>query len=139
MVRPYDTSCSTHMQYNSTQGDLRGMALKARWVHPLNFREQDKAVLEASILLARREGSDLTNVIRDALKAYTATKLREDPSQKLDSFISDIGLSSFEKLLTPDELKVWHDVEVLDLAKTVRARKQELELELTKRGYHFRW
>jgi hypothetical protein len=115
------------------------MTLKPRWVHPLNFREQDKAVLEASILLARREGSDLTNVIRDALKEYTAEKLREDPSQKLDSFISDIGLSSFKKLLTPDELKVWRDAEVLDLAKLVRARKQELEMELAKRGYYFRW
>ena len=44
------------------------MTLKPRWVHPLNFREQDKAIMDAAILLARREGSDLTNVIRDALK-----------------------------------------------------------------------
>ncbi|MDA4130932.1 MAG: hypothetical protein OK457_09190, partial [Thaumarchaeota archaeon] len=113
--------------------------LKPRWIHPLNFREQDKEIMDAAILLAKREGSDLTNVIRDALKEYTASKLREDAGQKLDSFISDIGLSSYKKLLSPEELKIWRDAEVLDLAKSVRARKQELEFELTKRGYYFRW
>jgi hypothetical protein len=123
------------MQYNTTEGSFLRMALKPRLVHPLNFREQDKAILDAPILLARREGSDLTNVIRDALKEYTASKLR-DVDQKLDSFFNDIGVASYKKLLSPEELKDWCDAEVLDLAKLVRARKQELEFELTKRGYH---
>jgi hypothetical protein len=86
------------MQYNSTQRGLRGVALKPRWVHPLNFREQDKEIMDAAVLLARREGSDLTTVIREALKMYTTSKLREDASQKLDSFIRDVGLSSIKKL-----------------------------------------
>jgi len=95
--------------------------------------------MDAAVLLARKEGSDLTNVIRDALKVYTEAKLRGDAGQKLDSFIRDLGLSSMKKLLTPEELKALCDAEVLDLAKLVRARKQELEFELVKRGYHFRW
>jgi hypothetical protein len=115
------------------------MALKPRRVHPLNFTEQDKAIMDAAVLLAKREGIDLTGVIRDALKEYTASKLRDEAGQKLDSFIRDVGLSSIKKLLTPEELKALCDAEVLDLAKLVRARKQELETELTKRGYHFRW
>jgi hypothetical protein len=65
------------MQYNSTRRGLLGMTLKPRWVHPLNFREQDKTIMDAAILLAQREGSDLTNVIRDALKMYTAAKLQD--------------------------------------------------------------
>jgi hypothetical protein len=127
------------MQYNVTRGGLRGLALKPRWVHPLNFREQDKAIMDAAVLLARREGSDLTNVIRDALKSYTESKMREDGSQKLDSFLRDVGLSSIKKLLTPQELKVLCDAAVLDLAKSIRARKEELQVELERRGYHFRW
>jgi hypothetical protein len=54
-------------------------------------------------------------------------------------FIRDIGLSAYKKLLTPEEIKGWHDSEVLDLAKHVRARKEELQMELARRGYHFRW
>ena len=115
------------------------LALKPRWVHPLNFREQDKAILDASVLIARREGSDLTNVIRDALREYTTSKLKNDQRQKLDIFISDVGLASYKRLLIPEELKAWSDAEVLDLAKLIRARKQELELELVRRGYYFRW
>jgi hypothetical protein len=127
------------MQYNTTDGSLSKMTLKPRWVHPLNFREQDKVIMDAAVLLAKREGSDLTNVIRDALKVYTTSKLREDAGQKLDLFIRDVGLSTIKKILTPEELKALCDPEVLDLAKLVRARKQELEVELIRRGYHFRW
>jgi len=44
------------MQYSITNGSLPVMVLKPRWVHALNFREQDKAVLDDAILLARKEG-----------------------------------------------------------------------------------
>jgi hypothetical protein len=127
------------MQYNITSGSFLRMTLKPRWVHPLNFREQDKGIMDAALLLAKRQGSDLTHVIREALKEYTSSRLREDAGQKLDSFITDTGGYSYKKLLTLNELKNWRDVEILDLAKLLRARKQELEFELTKRGYHFRW
>jgi hypothetical protein len=70
-----DTPRSTCMQYNITSGSFLRMALKPRWVHPLNFREQDKEVMDAAVFLAKREGSDLTNVIRQALKEYTESKL----------------------------------------------------------------
>src|SRR5437899_2040749 len=109
-----DHSCMYCMQYNSTLGSL-GMTLKPRWVHLLNFREEDKAMLDAAIVLARRDGSDLTHVIRDALKEYTAAKLRGEAGQKLDSFIDGVGSSSssFKKLLSPKELKGWSDVEII--------------------------
>ena len=126
-------ACSTTLRM-----EVLGLALKPRWVHPLNFREQDKAILDASVLIARREGSDLTNVIRDALREYTTAKLQGE-SQKLDVFMRDLEVTSLKKLLIPEELKVWPDSDVLDLAKLVRSRKQELEFELRKRGYFFPW
>jgi hypothetical protein len=128
------------MQYSITDGGFLRMPLKARWVHPLNFREQDKAILDAAVFLARREGSDLTNVIREALKEYTSTKLLKEQGQKLDLFIGDPTFTSpVDKLLTRDELKAWHDSDVLHFARLIRARKEELDFELGRRGYHFRW
>ncbi|MDA4129205.1 MAG: hypothetical protein OK457_00390, partial [Thaumarchaeota archaeon] len=103
------------MQYNITKGFL-SLTLKPRWVHPLNFREQDKEIMDAAILLARREGSDLTNLIREALKEYT-TKFQYEKGQKLDQFICDLGLTSpVNKVLTRDELKVWLDPDLINLA-----------------------
>jgi len=114
------------------------MTIKPRWVHPLNFRAEDKGVLDAAIQVAKKEDRSLTNVIRDALRAYTDAKLQGDANEKLDRFV-DEPCPQFRRQLSPEELKSWIDAEVLDTAKLVRARKQELEFELRKRGYYFRW
>jgi len=41
--------------------------------------------------------------------------------------------------LTREELKTWEDSDLIYVAKSIRARKQELEVELRRRGYHFIW
>jgi len=51
--------------------------------------------------------------------------------------IHPLGIHS--KLLTPEDLKLWTDSDVLTLAKQIRSRKQELDFELRKRGYFFQW
>jgi len=114
------------------------LTLKPRWVHPLNFREEDKAVLDAAVLVAKNEGSNLTNVIRDALKIYTTAKLQGDGYHKLDKYVNDPFLY-YRKMLTPEELREWIDTDVLDIARLIRSRKQEIEFELRKRGYYFKW
>jgi len=96
--------------------------------------------LDAAVLVAKMEGSNLTNVIRDSLKVYTTTKLQGDANEKLDRFVnSSESDRCYRKQNTPAELKGWIDADVLDLARIIRARKQELEFELRKRGYYFRW
>ncbi|HXQ93377.1 MAG TPA: hypothetical protein VN739_10265 [Nitrososphaerales archaeon] len=128
------------MQYNTTDGKgvVTGLTLKPRWVHPLNFREEDKAVLDAAVLVAKNEGSNLTNVIRDALRVYTDQKLQGDVNQKLDKFVNE-SYPHYRKMLTPEELSEWADADILDFARLIRARKQEIEFELKKRGYYFQW
>jgi hypothetical protein len=115
-----------------------GLTLKPRWVHPLNFRAEDKDVLDAAVLVAKKEDSNLTNVIRDALRAYTTEKLQGDSNQKLDEFVNG-SYPHYRKMLTPKELRSWIYEDVLDFARIIRARKQEIEFELRKRGYYFRW
>lgn len=78
----------------------------------------------------------MTNVIREALREYTTVKLHGHTDEKLDKFINH---AEFKKLITPEEFKAWTDVEVLEMAKLIRARQQELESELRRRGYYFRW
>jgi len=114
------------------------LTLKPRWVHPLNFRAEDKVVLDAAVLIAKTEGSNLTNVIRDALKVYTAMKLQREVNQKLDRFVNE-SYPQYRKILTPEELSKWIDSDVLDIARLIRARKQEIEFELRRRGYYFQW
>jgi len=94
--------------------------------------------LDAAILVAKKEDSNLTNVIRDALRVYTTEKLQGDVNQKLDKFVSEY-YPHYRKMLTPKELREWIDADVLDLARLIRARKQEIEFELKKRGYYFQW
>ena len=119
------------------------MVLKPRWVVPLNFRLEDKPLLDDIMFLAKKEELNITDIIRDALIEHTRKKLdlrEKSGTHKIDEFmVSDSRENSFVKVFTRDELKSWQDGEVLNVAKTVRARKQELEMELRKRGFYFVW
>jgi hypothetical protein len=126
------------VQHCRWEGVVTKLTLKPRWVHPLNFRAEDKAVLDAAVLVAKKEGSNLTNVIRDALKMYMVAKLQGDGYQKLDKFVNE-SYPHYGKMLTPEDLREWIDTDVLDIARLIRARKQEIESELRKRGYYFQW
>ena len=115
---------------------------KFRWTHPQNFRSQDKALLDASLDIAQRERTDLTNVIRKALQEYVALH-SEKVGSRLDEFIKDPmfrALPPITRLLTPKELGEWSDESLLMVARNVKARKMELDGELKRRGFlQFRW
>jgi hypothetical protein len=119
------------------------MVLKPRWVVPLNFRFEDKPLLDSVVLLAKKEELNLTGIIRDALLEYTRKRLdlcETSGTHKIDEFVgTDLKRDFPSGILTREELKTWKDSDLLDVAKSVRARKQELEIELRKRGYHFIW
>ncbi len=67
------------------------MPIKPRYVFPLNFREQDKEILDAAILLAKEEGSDLTGIMREALRQFTDSKKSKMNGglRKMDEFLED--------------------------------------------------
>jgi hypothetical protein len=119
------------------------MVLKPRWVVPLNFRSEDKALLDNAMFLAKKEELNITEIIRNALTEYTRRKLNLSEaaeSHKIDEFlVSNSRENSIPNILTREELKSWQDSDVLSVAKMVRARKQELEIELRKRGYYLVW
>jgi len=66
-----------------------------------------------------------------------------DGARKMDEFMTGNSSNSredfFSVLLTPEILKGFSDTEIMSLAKTVRARRQELDGELRKRGYFLKW
>ena len=120
------------------------MALKPRWVHPLNFREQDKQLLDASIETAEKERIDFTSLCRRALQEYVDLHFEKDDCiPKLDEYLRDPSfkaLPSITRLFTPKELGGWSDETLLLVAKNVRARKMELDSELKKRSFLlFQW
>jgi hypothetical protein len=119
------------------------MVLKPRWVVPLNFRSGDKPLLDNVIFLAKKEELRITDIIRDALIEYTRRKLdlcEASGTHRIDEFIaSNFKEDSLSGILTREQLKTWQDSDVINFAKMVRARKQELEFELRRRGYHFSW
>ena len=118
------------------------LRLKPRWVHPLNFREQDKQLLDASLGIAQREQIDLTNMIRKALSEYVALH-SEKMVPRLDEFIVDPtfkALPPITQLVTPKELEEWSDETLLLVARCLRSRRMELDCELKRRGFlEFRW
>jgi hypothetical protein len=119
------------------------MVLKPRWVVPLNFRSEDKPLLDNVMFLAKKGDLNVTDIIREALLDYTRNKLdlyEASGTHKMDEFVgSNFMKDSLAGILTPKELKTWQDTDVLNYAKKVRARKQEMELELRRRGYYFIW
>jgi hypothetical protein len=105
------------------------LKLKPRWVHPLNFREQDKQLLDASLRIAQQEHTDLTNLIRKALSEYVAVHSKKT-MPRLDEYINDPtfkSLPSIAGLLTPKELVEWSDETVLLVARYVKSRRMELD------------
>lgn len=118
------------------------METKFRWTHPQNFRSQDKAILDASLAIAQREHTDLTNLIRTALREYVEQHA-EETVPKLDEYIRDPtykALPPITKILTPSELKEWSNDSLLLVARHLRSRKMELDAEIRKRGFlEFRW
>ena len=120
------------------------MAPKPRYVLPLNFRAEDKPLLDQIVLLAKKEDANITAVIRSALSEFAEKRrpaLQQGATHKIEEYCpSNFGAeTSFSEVLTPAELKGWEDGELLVVAKRIRGRKQEIDSELRKRGYFFSW
>ena len=120
------------------------MTPKPRYVLPLNFRAEDKPLLDRIVLLAKKEDENLTAVIRTALNEFAERRcatLERGETHRIEEFCPPpFGAKPvFGDMLTPARLKRWQDDELLSAAKTIRARKQELDSELRRRGYYFSW
>jgi len=122
------------------------LAPNPRYTLAVNIRKQDKFILDALILLSQIDRCDITTVARRALEYYVRDRQKsvgEDGERKMDEFMTGNSLHSrqdfFSTLLTPEILKGFSDTEIIAFAKTVRARHQELDGELRKRGYFLKW
>jgi len=116
------------------------MVPQPRWTIPINMRQQDKPVLDAALIIAKSEGSDITTVFRSALAEFV--RMRALPNErKMDEFLEDRTMSNqvYNRVLTPHELESWSEARLLDAAKLIRSRKDELNAELRKRGFFFKW
>ena len=107
------------------------------------MRAQDKQVLDAALSIAKNEGRDITSIFRMALAEFVKTRSSIKEGRKMDEFLDKgseiLGSPRFDWILTPKELKRWSDVGLINFAKVVRARKQEIDSEIRKRGYFFKW
>ena len=121
------------------------MPIRPRWTLPINFRQEDKSILDAAVALADADRIQITSLVRNALADYVKTRLGGEGvagMKKMDDYFSSTSFGPIPpfKILTPKELKLWNDSDLLAAARQVRSRKQELEGELKRRGFHlFRW
>jgi hypothetical protein len=116
------------------------MVPEPRWTIPVNIRSKDKPILDAVLNIAKSEGVEITTLVRTALAEFV-TRRNGGSSQKLDNFLADPALSEpfYYQVLSPSKLNGWDEEELLRMAKLIRARKEELDSELRRRGYLFRW
>jgi hypothetical protein len=115
--------------------------VKARWTIPVNMRIEDKPVLDAALNIAKEEGTNVTKICRTALYEFVGRNVRSAGMKKMDEFLDKSAMSvpTYNHMLTPRELRSWSDDSLLDSAKLVRSRQQELDSELRSRGYFFKW
>src|ERR1017187_1816083 len=104
------------------------MAPQPRWTLPINMRSQDKPVLDAALAIAKIEGTDITTIVRTALAEFVKTKARAE-GRKMDEFLDGSAISNpiSNRVLTPYELRRWTENDLLNAARIVRARKEELD------------
>ncbi len=118
------------------------MAPQPTFTFPVSFRQVDEPIFDALVSIARKEGCNVTSVFRLALTEFVESKTRSDSTgRKLDEFLDKSAMSApiYNEMLTPVELRSWMESDLLHAAKLVRGRKDELDHELRRRGYVFRW
>jgi hypothetical protein len=118
--------------------------VQAHFTIPVNIRPRDRALIDAALEIAQRENKQLTSIFREALAEYVGRRKPGEGSLKLEQYFDSQPLASsagvsLEKMLVPSELRKWSDTDLLCLARKVRSRASELELELKKRRIFFRW
>jgi len=114
---------------------------KARWTIPINMRLEDKPVLDAALNIAKEEGTNITKIFRTALVEFVRRKSQGREVRKMDEFLDDSkeSVPSCNEILTPVQLKVWSDADLLNMVRRVRSRKFELDHEIRRRGFFFDW
>jgi hypothetical protein len=117
------------------------MAPQPHWTIPVNFRVQDKSVLDAALNIAKIEGKDITSVFRAALLEFIERNALQTGGRRMDEFldISEMSKPVYNRILTPQELVSWSESSLLDAAKLIRSRKDELDAELRRRGFFIKW
>jgi hypothetical protein len=101
---------------------------------------------EAFKAIAKRDGyrsaSDLARkIIADYVKAHLGSNDQfiltkwSDERTANDTF----ALPTIGEVLTVERRGKWSDDELVQVAKAVKGRKQELEAELKRRGYWWEW
>ena len=117
--------------------------VQAHFTIPVNIRPRDRALIDAALEIAQRENKQLTSIFREALAEYLERRKPGEGSLKLEQYLDSQPLTSsgasLEKMLVPSELRKWSDTDLLCVARKVRSRAAELELELKKRRIFFRW
>jgi hypothetical protein len=109
---------------------------------PVSFRQVDRPIFDALVSIAQKEGRSASNIFRTALTEYAESKTRSDSAgRKLDEFFDKSVMSApvYHEILTPAELRRWTEGDLFHAAKLVRGRKDEIDHELRRRGYVFRW
>jgi len=94
--------------------------------------------------IAARENRNVTSIFREALADFVKTREETGATTgpKMDEYLGEsvaIPEVVSHRILTPVELRHWTDKELLDTAKLVRARKQEVDHALRTRNYYFTW
>ena len=96
-------------------------------------------MLDAALKIARSDGSDITNVFRTALAEFVRKRALSE-GEKMDKFLNpETSTLIYNRILTPGELRKWSDSDLLNASKRVKSRKEELDFELRRRGYFFKW
>jgi hypothetical protein len=115
--------------------------LQPRYTVAINFRRQDKLLLDALKAIADDEGNNITHVFREAIAEYVKKRAQSKEGRRLDEFLNDSAVSTMlnNPILTPAELRNWSEDSLLKAARLVRSRKQELDAALRARGYFFKW
>ena len=113
------------------------MVLRAHFTVPVNFRSRDRPIMEAALEIAEEEHVTITALFRNAMSDYVLKKKRDSVDAKLEHFLEPRipSCETLDKVLTPEILKGWSDQDLLSMTRKVRARTEELEAELKKRGY----
>jgi len=115
--------------------------LHPRYTVAINFRQQDKLLLDALRTIASDEDTNITSVFRAAIAEYVRTRAQSKEGKRLDELLNNSAASDIasNRVLSPAELRNWSDESLLGAAKVVRSRKQELDSALRSRGYFFKW
>jgi hypothetical protein len=97
-------------------------------------------MLDAAVRIAKSEGSDITTVFRTALAEFVRTKALPE-GEKIDRFLENSKTEDqiYSRILTPADLRNWSDSGLVRTSKCIKSRMQELDSELRRRGFYFKW